>query len=136
MLDPEFAEVLPRNKLDLERAERAVALGYPGIAPVVPQLLEWLQDVNWPVAHVLQPMLASIGSPISNDVRAILVGQDFVWSQWILECVVFYSDELFHDLRPEIARLAALPRDDPEASDLADSAQELLRRKGLRSSEV
>jgi hypothetical protein len=136
MSDQQFAEVLPRKKTDFVRAERAVALGYPGIAPIVPRLLEWLQDINWPVAQVLQPMLAGIGLPISNDLRAILVRDDFVWSQWILEYVVFYSDELVNDLRSEIVRLAALPRDNPEASDLADSAQELLRRKGLPFSEA
>jgi len=121
----EVADFVPLSKLDRERAERAVALGYPGIAPVIPQLLEWLQDINWPVAQILQPMLAGIGLPIAHDVRAIITGDDLVWTLWMLEYVVAYSPELIEELRPEIEALAGLSGDD-EANDVAEAARQLL----------
>src|SRR4051794_23281462 len=56
--------LIPQNKFDLKRAQAAVEVGYPAVAPILPELLEWLQDYNWPVAHILAPFLASIGEPL------------------------------------------------------------------------
>jgi hypothetical protein len=50
---------IPKNKGVLAAAQAAIDIGYPGVAPILPQLLEWLQDYNWPVAHMLAPFLAS-----------------------------------------------------------------------------
>jgi integrase len=42
-------------------AERAVALGWPGVQPVISELLEWIQDYNWPVARTLAPFSRASG---------------------------------------------------------------------------
>src|SRR5688500_18615540 len=47
--------LVPRNKHDRKRAAAAIAAGYPAVAPVLPEMLEWLQDMNWPVAQDLAP---------------------------------------------------------------------------------
>ena len=52
--------LLPRDKRDLDRARALVALGYPAVAPVLPDLLEWLQDCNWPASGPIADFLESI----------------------------------------------------------------------------
>lgn len=105
--DAEAKDLVPSSKLDLERAERTVEIGYPEIAPVLPQLLEWCRDMNWPVAQVLRPLLAGIG-PIAGDVRSILTGDDLIWIQCILQDTVLPSSDLIALLGPEIKAVAAL----------------------------
>jgi len=38
----DIRDLLPRDKLDLERAGEIVARGYPTGAPVLPELMLWL----------------------------------------------------------------------------------------------
>jgi hypothetical protein len=56
--------LIPKDKHDLECVDPVSQLGYPAIAPILPQLLEWVQDINWPVAYPLSRLLASIGEPL------------------------------------------------------------------------
>ena len=92
-------ELLPHEKGDTERAEAIVALGYPAVAPILPDLIEWLQDCNWPVAHVLSPFLAQIGLPLLPPVRAVLATNDYQWKYWVLLSSAQCGDE--HILRVE-----------------------------------
>ena len=61
--------LIPRNKHDLRRARVLVALGYPAVAPVLPELLEWLQDLNWPVED-------EDAHEVADEAREILLKMD------------------------------------------------------------
>ncbi|ANT51187.1 DUF5071 domain-containing protein [Mesorhizobium amorphae] len=102
-----LADLVPVDKLDTDKASALTALGYPAIEPILPQLLEWLQDINWPVAQVLQPLLAGIGPPLAPHLRQILRGNDDIWIYWILVSVVAYSPALAGCLTDELEHLAA-----------------------------
>lgn len=79
---------LPSHKSDLDSARAAITLGYPGVARIVPLLLTWMQDYNWPVAQELAPFLAGLGAAILPEVRQVLQGGDEVWTYWTLRMVV------------------------------------------------
>ncbi|MFM9886485.1 MAG: DUF5071 domain-containing protein [Burkholderiales bacterium] len=53
--------MLPRNKDDAERAMALVALGYPAIAPVLPQMLDWLKTIDSPVESVMRECFVTLG---------------------------------------------------------------------------
>ncbi len=42
-------ELIPKNKFDHETVERLKNLSYEELKPIMPDLLEWLQDFNWPL---------------------------------------------------------------------------------------
>ena len=65
----DIRDLLPHGKSDIARAQTIVAQGDPAVAPVLPELIEWLQDGNWPVSIVIGRFLASLGTVILNDVR-------------------------------------------------------------------
>jgi hypothetical protein len=110
----ELQELVPKHKSDWERAEAIVRLGYPAVVPILPQLLEWIQDYNWPVAHVLFPFLASIGEPLAPYVRDVLATNDTIWKAWIMG-IVAASPPLAASLQAELQRLAAMiPQDEDE----------------------
>ncbi len=80
--------LLPLHKADIKRAKAIISLGFLEVKPVLPHLLVWLQDLNWPVAQVLAPYLAGFGKEIVPGVRAVLQGEDEVWIYWVLKKVV------------------------------------------------
>jgi uncharacterized protein DUF5071 len=122
----DLATLLPRDKFDTERAEAIIALGFPAIEPIVPALLEWMQDLNWPVAQVLQPFLASIGSPLAPHIRRILETDDVIWKNWVLLCIVAKSPELRTMLRPDLERLSSCPKPDEQTAALDVLAKEII----------
>lgn len=120
---------VPRHKQDMSRAEAAVAAGWPAVSPVLPDLLGWLQDYNWPVAHVLAPFLATTGLSALPHLERILESDDPIWKYWILSCVVAPQPEVVAALRLELERIALRPTDGEVAAGVVGVAEELLRRK-------
>ena len=125
-LPSELHELLPKDKHDLDRAKALVSIGYPTVAPILPDLLEWLQDGNWPVAHVIGPFLASIGKPLTEEVRRILQSQDHLWKYWILLDVVAHSPELATALYPELVKIAEGDTVDEDEKEVKEVAREIL----------
>ena len=118
--------LLPRDKIDTDKAEAIIALGFPAVEPILPALLEWMQDMNWPVAQVLQPFLADIGGPLAPHVRHVLGTDDDVWKGWLLRCIVAQSAELQTMLRLDLERLAACPTLGEKRETLDIVAKEIL----------
>jgi hypothetical protein len=105
----DLTALIPITKHETEKASALVRLGFPAVEPVMPQILEWLQDLNWPVGFIFQPFLIRIGQPLAPYIRNILAGQDDGWKYSLLVAVVAPSTELAQTLRPELEHLATSP---------------------------
>lgn len=113
------AGVVPTNKSDIAAAERAVAFGWPGVKPVISELLEWIQDYNWPVAHTLAPFLASVGRPLAPYLRPIFDGGDELWKYWVIDAVLANAPaELVEEFTPLLLRIADHPTPSERANEL------------------
>jgi hypothetical protein len=123
----DLTALLPIDKTDTEAASKVVAIGLPGVEPVLPKLLEWLQDMNWPVAQILQPFLASIGAPLVPHIRAVLATDDDVWKYWVVQGVVGKSAELVHALKPELERLAHSPTDGETEEGVSELSAQIIK---------
>ena len=111
-MTPNLTALLPATKFETDQAAHLVSVGYPQVEPVMPQILEWLQDPNWPVAQVFRPFVASIGAPLAPHVLSILLTDDGGWKHSVLSGVVAESPELVACLRPELERIALSPTAD------------------------
>jgi len=118
--------MMPRDKLDTEKAAAVVALGYPAVEPVIEEMLQWMQDINWPVAQIFQPFLATIGAPLVPYIRTIFETDDHIWKLWVLEGVIGPSADLRAIFHPEIERFASAPTSDEQAEGLDEVAQNVL----------
>lgn len=112
------------DKFDTRAAETIVAAG--NAAP--PELLEWVQDLNWPVAKVLAPFLASAGSNVVPGIRQIFVSNDDTWKWNVVVGVVARSSELIALLRPELERIVNAPTPGERLEGLDQVVAELLDR--------
>lgn len=104
----DLLDALPLEKDDQVRVERVKSLGYPRVRPIIPHLLTWMSDINWPVAGHLVPFFRSIRGEITDEIRSVLRGSDLTQIYWVLEYLVDDSDDLrmAESLRHELMTLA------------------------------
>ena len=124
---------LPKHKSDLEAAQKMIDLGWPAVEPVIGELLEWLQDYNWPIAKSLAPFLSSIGEPLVPYLRTILDTTDHDWKYWILELLVKKSREIANQVRDQLERLVSAPTPNEAAAELNLIAQDIIFSLGNKS---
>ncbi|WP_215404275.1 DUF5071 domain-containing protein [Janthinobacterium sp. JC611] len=118
---------LPRDKHDMRNAQALIALSWEEIRPAMPQILEWVQDVNWPVAGVLLPYLAGIGPRLAPYIKTVLAGNDEQWKYFVLQGIVRHSRELAAALSGELTRFALAPTVAELEEGVAELAREMLR---------
>ncbi|WP_238653135.1 DUF5071 domain-containing protein [Paenibacillus piscarius] len=89
-------------------AEVIVKLGYPRVKPILPGLLEWVQDMNWPGARRIAPFLREIGDPLIPYIQEVFrnQSQDEDWMYWIFEVILdHWNSEQIAQLQEELIRL-------------------------------
>ena len=72
----EIRHLVPRDKCDEDIVPMIAEAGYPAIAPILDDLMQWTADPNWPVAPPLIDYLATLGAPMIEPIRRILSGGD------------------------------------------------------------
>ena len=123
--------LVPKSKSDLNTAHRAVAAGYPAVESVLPELVEWLQDYNWPVAHVLAPFLAEIGLPLIPQIDHVFSTTDETWQYWMIVCLLSRNDDLYEHYKQKLIQLAETPSGNDRHHELDDVARETLEERGF-----
>jgi hypothetical protein len=125
-MSEDIRSLLPRGKSDGENARAIIAKGYPAIAPVLPELMKWLQDPNWPIHRLIAPFLATIGEPLIPHVRDVLASNDDGWKYQVLEHLVATSPEIALAVHEELTRTAVAPTSDEKAEEVDQIAKNIL----------
>jgi hypothetical protein len=121
-------QLLPRDKHDLENARAVIALGYPAVAPVLPDLLEWLRDCNWPVSRAIDDFLATLPEQMAPLIWKVLRGDDHTWKYWcIVRLISAMPVSVAEQFRTELTRLANEPTPAERNEELNEVAQDALR---------
>jgi hypothetical protein len=125
-MDP--AALIPKSKSDVTAAYAAVAAGPAAVKEIIPELVEWLQDLNWPVAKILAPFVATIGEPAVPYLRSVLQGDDDVWKYWIVTSVISHmSDVPRGRLTADLERIAKSPTPGERTEEVDIVAREILQ---------
>lgn len=125
-------DCIPKDKQDLLALERAQTIGFPSLNEVLPDMLEWLQDANWPVARPTASVLANAGTEIAPYINDILAGKDSIWKYWLIELLVQeLSSDVLSELRHELQRLARQPTRNDKLEKVDTLAQHVLAARRL-----
>lgn len=120
-------QYLPKDKHDIESAKKIIELGFPTVQPILYEIFKWIQDLNWPVAQVLAPFLASIGKSTVPIIKDILNSNDAEWKYFTLISVVEkMSINDAPELKQELTNLANNPSEDDKYSGVDSIAKDLL----------
>ena len=112
----DLKSLILKHKSDFESVEKIVMKGYPAIKPILAELLEWIQDLNWPIADNIATFLVSIGMDIIPEIKKILDGRDHIW-QYSCLCVV---EEIGKDAISIFDKELKRIRDNPTKAEKAE----------------
>ncbi|KZE73405.1 hypothetical protein AV654_32525 [Paenibacillus elgii] len=119
--------LIPRNKFDFETVELLKKQPPEKLIPALPQLFEWIQDINWPIARDIAKILASCGRDSLTEIKKILRTTDEDWKLWCLTDVVSeLPKDLIVDLQPELEKIAYAPTRGEKVNELDAEARQIL----------
>lgn len=121
-------ELIPKDKFDIETAEKLNQYSIDELRPIVPALLEWLQDGNWPVAHPVKLYLEKHVKHIQNEILTVFRTDDTYWKYWVILLLGEGIDD--ERLINEIKRIALAPTDLEKEDEVDQMAHELIAKKG------
>lgn len=127
-METDLSGLIPKNKFETEKVDALIQLGYPAVQPILPELMTWVQDMNWPVARILQPFLVSIGAPLEPYIREILKTEDENWKYWIFSGIIGNSRPLLEIFKPELERMSLNPTVAEKIEELNELAKSLLEK--------
>ena len=117
-------DLIPKHKGDNETADKLKGYSYDQIKPIIPDLLTWMQDMNWPVSRPVADYLETITDHIGSDLVKILQGDDEVWKYWIIgRFGPLTKDE---DVLNEIRRIAFHPTKKETVDEVDEKARKIL----------
>src|SRR5262245_23025829 len=98
--------LLPRDKHDVEAARALVALGYPAVAPILTQMLEWLKVSGSPVALMMGEFFVALGMDGVPVVQKALSSRyNLLKYAVITHIVVRWPAEAIAALKPQLHSL-------------------------------
>ena len=121
-------DLVPKNKFDIETAEKLNEYSIDEVRPIVPDLLEWLQDANWPVAYPVKLYLEKHVKHIQEEILEVFKTDDTLWKYWVLSLLGEGIDD--ERLIAEIKRIALAPTHLEKEVEVDQVANELMANKG------
>ncbi|NMI06052.1 DUF5071 domain-containing protein [Paenibacillus sp. SZ31] len=80
----EIREYLPRDKSDFEAVRKLSEFSDVELKVIIPELMEWLQDGNWPISKPIEDLLLRLGEDLIPHIKDVLQTQDPQWEYFIL----------------------------------------------------
>ena len=126
---PDARRLLPRDKFDVDAVRAIAKAGYPAIAPILDELVDWTADGNWPVARPLADYLVTLGEPLAAPVSRVLRGSDGSHKENCIRLVVSrLPAEVLGELEGDLRQLAERPSEDDRREEADIAAREALSR--------
>jgi|GEM_PF-926259 len=119
--------LLPRSKTDDAALKRLHQLPEAELLPLLPELLEWLEDLNWPVAGPVWDFLRPYVAYLEPAIVEVLMGYDNEWKRHLLRLVEDANlPTLSSPLRELTERIAYQPTASEKAEETDEAARDLL----------
>ncbi|MFD2611590.1 DUF5071 domain-containing protein [Paenibacillus gansuensis] len=122
-------ELVPKDKFDEEALIKLKAIDPVEInlKPIIGDLFEWIQDINWPIAKELCIVLAGFRpEDIIPQIRMILHSGDDCWQySCILFLIPHLSTEVKNEITPDLLRIIMTPTKNEKLCEIDARAREI-----------
>ncbi len=103
-------DLVLKDKFDIETAEKLFNYSFEEIEPIVPSILEWLQDGNWPVSRPVGKFISSLSQDkLGPYLMEIMNGNDYEWKYFLISSLHLENDKMYPPFLAELKRLAQHP---------------------------
>ncbi len=120
---------LPRDKSDFEAVSILSEFSNEELKGIIPELMEWLQDGNWPISNSVENLLLRLGEDLIPHIKDVLQTQDSTWEYFILVGLI---DRLpvshLSMLQTDFVRILESPTHDEILEELDEVIVELLEK--------
>lgn len=119
--------IVPSNKFDVQACEELAKASDDIVIINIPELLEWVQDINWPVASLICDRLKNIGSPLVPHIKTILLGTDETWKYFVISGLLSKSSKkTICSLKPILNKIVESPTEHEKTEEVNIVALEVL----------
>ena len=116
-------KLIPKDKFDLDAAKRLSLATPEQVSAVATPLLEWIADMNWPVALEIIHVLPKFHKELLPSIEPILLNRenDIIWKYWIIsQLLIQFPKESLLTLLPIIQEYADLIPHNEDEEDLKE----------------
>eukprot|EP01064_Diplonema_japonicum_P004928 TRINITY_DN13265_c0_g1_i1.p2 TRINITY_DN13265_c0_g1~~TRINITY_DN13265_c0_g1_i1.p2 ORF type:complete len:131 (+),score=27.44 TRINITY_DN13265_c0_g1_i1:52-444(+) len=119
-------KIVPENKHDDVACANLLRAGDEEVLEKIDELLEWQQDMNWPVAAEVCSRLSRLGVKLQAAVQRVLETDDGMWKYFLLTNLIpTAGPDLIRSLSPTLARTLKHPTQSDRENDVVLVIQEL-----------
>ena len=122
-------KLIPKDKFDLDAAKRLSLATPEQVSAVATPLLEWIADMNWPVALEIIHVLPKFHKELLPSIEPILLNRenDIIWKDWIIsQLLIQFPKESLLTLLPIIQEYADLIPHNEDEEDLKEVSLDFL----------
>ena len=122
-------KLIPKDKFDLDAAKRLSLATPEQVSAVATPLLEWIADMNWPVALEIIHVLPKFHKELLPSIEPILLNRenDIIWKYWIIsQLLIQFPKESLLTLLPIIQEYADLIPHNEDEEDLKEVSLDFL----------
>jgi hypothetical protein len=121
--------IVPNNKHDFQACKRLSLASDDEVIECLVELLEWLQDINWPVTPYVIERIYKLDSALIEPIREILNSTDGVWKHIIISQLIGKTSKKTRlELKGEILRLIKNPTKNDINEEVNMVAKEVLHK--------
>lgn len=126
-------DLVPKNIFDFSGVEELRLLSGEEIAPILPALLEWMKDMNWPIAQEMPELLSMHQKLIIPCIIEALQPEqsECDWKTYIIQFLLPLLDsDYFLMLKPSLERIVQEPTWGEISDGTDEAAREFLQENG------
>ncbi|MFS0858929.1 DUF5071 domain-containing protein [Paenibacillus taichungensis] len=122
-------EWLPRDKHDFEAVRKLSELGNEELRDIIPELMEWLQDGNWPIARSVEDLLLRFGEELIPHIQNVFKTKDPQWEYFMLTGLIRrLPSRYLIVLKVDLERILKNPTEDEMLEELDEVIVPLLKK--------
>ena len=112
-------DLIPKDKFDDSNIEILKTIDTEKAEPILSYLLEWIKDINWPVAQILiNDVLPRFHANLIPHIQAVFNSDDDIWKCWVLCLIEKFPAKTMKCLLSDIKRIS----DNPTAGEIEEEA--------------
>ena len=128
-----MTHLVPKHKCDDDACAALAAASDQDVIPYISDLLQCLQDLNWPIAGPVADRLSRLGHELVEPITEVLSGTDEIWKYWIVSHLLHnVREEVYRALLFKLNHIRRKPTPDERVEEVHDAVCSLLASRGLR----